>query len=119
MPLLYNAQKKKLLETSVFQKKKYKDIMEAYESDFKKLKNANIFDSSVSMKDFIEGYKLFESRNFGLAVEKQKKATLIPLVDLFNYDYKNNRAGWFYDQKSQSFVISAHNSIKKGEEVSF
>jgi hypothetical protein len=113
-PYFYKKDDRRLLLSSPAQKIKMKKIQKEMKNNYTMLEKKG-FTKGFSLKEFVEAYLLFQSRDFRIG-EKTDDIIMVPFADLFNTERKQN-AVWDFDRTKEHFLIYASRDIKKGEEI--
>ncbi len=116
IPYFFNRANKKLFNSSMIQKQNLISDTQQIFNDYNTLINKKVI-ANVSKEQFLKAVKIIESRFFIIDLNSKQTSTVIPLLDLFNYDNKPNRVTWGYNQQKHAFQVIASSDIKKGQEV--
>lgn len=121
-PLFYTDEKRKMLKGSFLLDKMLiweKQIEEEFE-----LLNKIETGEKFRMKDFtLEKFKFYRSlvwsRNFNAYYNGIGYSSLVPVADLCNTNPFKINTDWFYDEKTEKFIIKSIQTINKNDEVYF
>ena len=114
-PIFYTETELKYLKGTQFltiiQNKK-KEMKEDYET----LCNKIPYYSKYNFKDFCKVREIVSSRIFGVIIHGKKNDIIAPYADMLNHK-RPRETHWAYDDKLDSFVVSAISDINKSNEV--
>jgi histone-lysine N-methyltransferase SETD3 len=115
-PIFFTDEELKLFTGSPFLAnifEKRDDIRRDYEHICKRISEFEKY----SFKEFCEMRMAVSSRIFCVKIEGRKTDVLAPMADLLNHK-RPRQTHWVYDENHKSFIITALENIKEGEEVS-
>ena len=69
----------------------------------------------ITLTEFKKLFVIVQSRAFGLDVDNEEVSCLVPYADMLNHDLQNHQVKWYFDQKSNGFIVEAFKDIKPNE----
>lgn len=116
MPIFWDGDELRYLEGS-YLLTQIDERNQAIESDYAAICELDpTFANVCTVDDFKWARMCVCSRNFGLVVNGVRTAALVPYADMLNH-YRPRETKWQFDDSSQSFTVTAIQTIGSGLEV--
>ena len=117
-PVYYNERELSLIQGTSFLKmliSKKETLLDDYNTLCNEFVSDN-YKELYTYDDFVKARMIVGSRVFGVKINGKKIEVLAPFADMLNHHTKHQTT-WFYNDKTQAFMIQAIDDIKKGSEL--
>jgi histone-lysine N-methyltransferase SETD3 len=117
-PVYYNERELSLINGTSFLKmliSKKETLLDDYNTLCNEFVSDN-YKELYTYDAFVKARMIVGSRVFGVKINGKKIEVLAPFADMLNHHTKHQTT-WFYNDKTQAFMIQAIDDIKKGSEL--